>query len=98
MHLFESQSASTATSAALSAAVVGAADNFQPPMDSSDAEQSDTQSTDADTRGQERRICALHERSPIQMFMFDKRGALLNANGAARTGLQAHAGQASLIT
>ena len=93
MHLFETQSASTATSAALDAAVVDAADTFQPPTDSAATEQTDAQTTDANTRGQERRICALHERSPIQMFMFDKRGALLTANTAARRGLQTHAGQ-----
>ena len=34
------------------------------------------------------RVCALHQRSPIQMYMYDSRGRLLNANKAALEGLQ----------
>ena len=40
----------------------------------------------------DRRICALHQRSPIQMYMFDCRGALLSANKAALAGLQPDSG------
>ena len=32
------------------------------------------------------RVCALHQRSPIYMYMFDSRGRLLNANKAASRG------------
>ncbi|DBA77572.1 TPA: Pde-4p [Trebouxia sp. C0004] len=38
------------------------------------------------------RICALHQRSPIQMYMFDCHGALLSANKAALAGLQLDTG------
>lgn len=34
------------------------------------------------------RVCALHQRSPIHMFMFDNKGALLIANKAAMEALQ----------
>lgn len=34
------------------------------------------------------RVCALHQRSPIHMFMFDSKGALLIANKAALEALQ----------
>ena len=34
------------------------------------------------------RVCALHQRSPICMYMFDSRGALLIANKAALEGAQ----------
>ena len=36
----------------------------------------------------DRRVCALHQRSPIRMYMFDSKGTLLNANKAALDGLQ----------
>lgn len=34
------------------------------------------------------RVCTLHQRSPIHMYMFDSRGRLLNANKAAWEGQQ----------
>ena len=45
-------------------------------------------SVGADISSSDRRICALHQRSPIQMYMFDSHGALLSANKAALAGLQ----------
>ena len=42
------------------------------------------------------RVCALHQRSPIQMFMFNSHGALLNANKAALQGLESLAGALSI--
>lgn len=40
------------------------------------------------TSAADMRVCALHQRSPIRMYMFDSRGALLIANKAALEGLQ----------
>ena len=41
------------------------------------------------------RVCALHQRSPIQMYMFNSHGVLLNANKAALQGLESPAGMLS---
>jgi len=46
----------------------------------------------ADMSSSDRRICALHQRSPIQMYMFDSHGALLSANKAALAGLRPDTG------
>ncbi|DBA95436.1 TPA: hypothetical protein ACH3X3_013305, partial [Trebouxia sp. C0006] len=46
----------------------------------------------ADMSSSDRRICALHQRSPIQMYMFDCHGALLSANKAALAGLRPDTG------
>ncbi len=50
-------------------------------------------SAPSSTSGSDMRVCALHQRSPVQMFMFDSHGALLNANKAALEGLQTGAGK-----
>jgi hypothetical protein len=49
-------------------------------------------SVGADMSSSDRRICALHQRSPIQIYMFDCHGALLSANKAALAGLQPDTG------
>jgi len=49
-------------------------------------------SVGTDISSSDRRICALHQRSPIQMYMFDCHGALLSANKAALAGLQPDTG------
>ena len=40
------------------------------------------------TNSSEMRICALHQRSPVQTFMFDSHGVLLHANKAALASVQ----------
>ncbi len=49
-------------------------------------------SVGADISSSDRRICALHQRSPIHMYMFGSHGALLSANKAALAGLQPDTG------
>ena len=91
MHLFEMPAANTPQPAApdnyTAAAVPDAIDTLAT-VDAAEVPENSTTTSPGD-----RRICALHERSPIQMFMFDKRGTLLSANKAARKGLQLLEGQ-----
>ena len=93
MHLFEMQATNLPQPATPDDCTAAAAfvDAAAAPAAAGDVAEVPTNSTT--TSPGDRRICALHERSPIQMFMFDKRGTLLTANKAARKGLQRLQGQ-----
>ena len=47
-----------------------------------------TVASPSSTSAADMRVCALHQRSPIHMYIFDSKGALLIANKAASEGLQ----------
>ena len=70
---------------------------MQTPIPASEAPQAPAAaSTASRMTSSDMRVCALHQRSPIQMFMFNSHGALLNANKAALQGLESLAGALSI--